>query len=72
MRLPVWAVMVSEPASRPVTVSVAVPLDAVALPRPVTVPEPALFVAVFDPYDVLVPYSKNQVVGRAFARPTDR
>ena len=32
----------------------------------VLVPEPALFSAVFEPYPVLVPYSKYHVVARPF------
>ena len=36
------AAIVIEPGALPVTVSVATPADAVADPRPVTVPEPAV------------------------------
>src|SRR4029077_9724634 len=46
VRLPLWAVRVIEPASVPVTVSVATPLAAVAAPSPATVPAPLVLVNV--------------------------
>jgi hypothetical protein len=39
---------VTEPASAPVTVFVATPLDAIAVPKPVTTPVPAVFANVTD------------------------
>ena len=40
------AVIVTAPASWPVTMSEAAPAEAAALPRPVTVPEPAVLLKV--------------------------
>ena len=48
LRLPLWAVIVIEPASAPVTVFVAMSLEAVALPRPVTVPAPLVLLKLTD------------------------
>src|SRR5258706_14360895 len=47
-RLVAVAPIVIDPASCPVTVLVAIPLEAVALPNPVTVPVPAVLAKVTE------------------------
>ncbi len=44
VRLPLWAVIVTVPARIPVTVFVAIPLEAVAEPVPLIVPVPLVCV----------------------------